>query len=46
MIKNIFRDDAFIERNAFQFVLFINNCLAYLITFLIDFVRLEHFVIK
>ena len=46
MIKNIFRDSAFIERNVSQFVFFIDNCLAYFITFLIDFVRLEHFVIK
>ena len=46
MIKNIVRDNAFIERNVFQFILFIDNCFAYLITFLIDFVRLEHFVIK
>ena len=46
MIKNIVRDNAFIEYNVFQFVLFIDNCLAYIITFFIRFVRLRHFVIK
>ena len=46
IIKNIVCDNAFIERNAFQFIFFINNYLAYIITFLIDFVRLKYFVIK
>ena len=46
MIKNIFRNSAFIERNISQFVFFINDYLAYLIIFLIDFIRLEHFMIK
>ena len=46
MIKNIVRDKAFIECNVFQFILFIDNCLAYIITFLIDFVRLKHFMIQ
>ena len=46
MIKNIVRDNAFIERNVSQFIFFIDNYLAYLITFLIDFIRLEHSVIK
>ena len=46
MIENIVRDNAFTERNVFQFILFIDDYFAYFITFLIDFVRLEHFVIK
>ena len=46
MIKNIICDNAFTERNVSQFILFINNYLAYIITFLIDFVRLRHSVIK
>ena len=46
MIKNIFRNNAFTERNVSQFVFFIDNYLAYLIIFLIDFVRLGHSVIK
>ena len=46
VIKNIVRNNAFIEYNASQFILFINNYFAYIITFLIDFVRLKYFVIK
>ena len=46
MVKNIVRDNAFIECNVSQFVLFIDNCLAYIIIFFIRFVRLRHFVIK
>ena len=46
MIKNIVRDNAFIERNVSQFVSFINDYLAYIIIFLIDFVCFRHFVIK
>ena len=46
MIKNILRNNAFIECNVFQFVLFINDCLAYIITFFIRFIRLRHSVIK
>ena len=46
MIKNIVRDNAFTERNVSQFVFFIDNCFAYFIIFLIDFIRLEHSVIK
>ena len=46
MIKNIVCDNAFIERNASQFVFFINKYLAYIITFFIDLVRLRHSVIK
>ena len=46
MIKNVVRDNAFTEYNVFKFVLFIDNCLAYIITFFIYFVRLKHFIIK
>ena len=46
MIKNIVYDKAFIEYNVFQFFFFINDCFAYIITFLIDFVRLKYSVIK
>ena len=46
MIKNIVRDNAFIEYNVFQFVFFINDCFAYIIIFLIDFIRLKYFIIK
>ena len=46
MIKNIVRNNAFIKCNVFQFILFIYNYLAYIIIFLIDFVRLKYFVIK
>ena len=46
MIKNIVRDNAFIEYNVFQFVLFIDNCLAYIITFFISLVNFKYFMIK
>ena len=46
MIKYIVRDNAFIERNVSQFVFFIDDYLAYIITFLIDFIRLRYFMIK
>ena len=46
MIKNIVRDNAFIKHNVFQFIFFIDDYLAYIITFLIDFVRLKYFIIK
>ena len=46
MIKNIVRDNAFIKYNVFQFVLFINNCLAYIIIFFIRFIRLRYSIIK
>ena len=46
MIKNPVRDNAFIKYNIFQFILIINNCLAYIITFFIRFIRLRHFIIK
>ena len=45
-MKNIVRDNAFTERNVSQFIFFINNYLAHIITFLIDFVRFKHFIIK
>ena len=40
------RNNAFIEYNVFQFVFFIDNYFAYIITFLIDFVCLRYFIIK
>ena len=46
MIKNIVRDNAFIEYNISQFVFIINDYLAYIIKFFIDFIRLKHSVIK
>ena len=46
MIKNIVHNNAFIEYNISQFVFFVDNYLAYIITFLIDFVYLKYFVIK
>ena len=45
-MKNIVRNDAFIECNVFQFIFFNNDYLAYIITFFICFVRLRHFIIK
>ena len=46
MIKNIIRDSALIEYNVFQFILFINNCLAYIITLFINFINFKYFIIK
>ena len=46
MIKNLVRDNAFIEYNVFQSILFIDNCLAYIITFFIRFIRLRYLIIK
>ena len=46
IVKNIVRDNAFTECNAFYFVFFINNCLAYIITLFIRLIRLRHSVIK
>ena len=46
MIKNIVRDNAFIEYNVFQFVFFIDDCLAYIITFFINLVNFKYSVIK
>ena len=46
MIKNIVRNNAFIKCNVFQFIFFIDDYLAYIVIFLIDFVRLRYFVIK
>ena len=45
MIKNIVYDNAFIEYNVSQFF-FIDNYLAYIITFFIHFIYLRHFIIK
>ena len=46
MIKNIVRDNALIECNAFQFVLFIDNYLAYISTLFINLVNLKYSIIK
>ena len=46
MIKNIVRNNAFIKYNISQLFIIINNCFAYFITFIIDFIRFEHFIIK
>ena len=46
MIKNIVRDNAFIEYNAFQFVFSIDDYLAYIITFFINFVNFKYLIIK
>ena len=46
MIKNIVRDNAFIEYNVFQFVLFIDNCLAYISTLFISFINFRYPMIK
>ena len=44
MIKNIVRDNAFIKYDISQFLFIINNCFAYFIIFVIDFIRFEHFI--
>ena len=46
MIKNIVRDNAFIEYNVFQFIFIIDDCLAYIITLFINFVNLKYSIIK
>ena len=46
MIKNIVRDSALTECNAFQFILIIDNCLAYIITLFISLVNLKYPIIK
>ena len=46
MIKNIVRDNAFIKCNVFQFIFFIDDYLAYIITFFINLVNLRYFIIK
>ena len=46
MIKNIVYNNAFTECNAFQFILFIDNCLAYIITLFINLINLKYFIIK
>ena len=46
MIENIVRDNALIEYNVFQFIFFIDNCLAYIITFFINLVNLKYSIIK
>ena len=46
MIKNIVYNSAFIKCNVFQFVFFIDNCLAYIITLFINLINLKYFIIK
>ena len=46
MIKNFVRDNVFIKCNISQFIFVINDYLAYIFTFFIDFIRFKHFVIK
>ena len=46
MIKNIVRDNAFIECDIFQFLFIINDCLAYFIAFVINLIYFEHFIKK
>ena len=46
MIENFVYDNAFIEYDIFQFFIIINNCLAYIIIFVIDFVCFKYFIIK
>ena len=44
--KNFIRNNVFIKCNISQLLFVINNYLAYIVIFFIDFVRLKHFVIK
>ena len=46
MIKNFVYDNTFIECNISQFLFIINNYLAYIIIFVIDFVHFRYFMIK
>ena len=46
MIKNFVRDNAFIEYDISQFLFIINDCFAYIIIFVIDFVYFRYFMIK
>ena len=46
MIKNIVYNNAFIKCDIFQLFFIINDCLAYFIIFIIDFIYLKHFIIK
>ena len=46
IIKNIVRNNAFIEYNVSQFIFFNNDYLAYIIIFFIRFIRLKHSMIK
>ena len=46
MIKNVVRNNAFIEYNVSQFVFIIDNYLAYIIIFFIRFIRFKYFIIK
>ena len=46
MIKKFVYNNVFIEYDIFQFFFIINNCLAYIIIFVIDFVYFRYFMIK
>ena len=46
MIKNTVHNNALIKYNAFQFILFIDNYLAYIITLFINLINLKYFIIK
>ena len=46
MIENSVRDSALIECDTSQFLFTINDCLAYIIAFVIDFVCFRYFMIK
>ena len=46
MIKNFIYDNAFIKCDIFQFFFIINDCLAYIIIFVIDFICFRYFMIK
>ena len=46
MIKKPVYNNAFINYNVFQFIFFIDDYLAYIIIFFIDFIRLNHSVTK
>ena len=46
MIKNFVYNNTFIEYNISQFLFIINNYLAYIIIFVIDFIYFKYFIIK
>ena len=46
MIKNIVYNNAFTECNTFQFILIIDDCLAYIIILFINLINLKYSIIK
>ena len=46
MIENFVHNNAFIECDTSQFLFIINNYLAYIIAFIIDFICFRYFMIK